>query len=134
MAAVILPVADSPWFIVAKIDAKEAFADWRFRSILLLVLLSGLPILVGAAGIALRQREKKDYFRTLYEAEAARRAAAERHSVTLKAIGDAVVATDAQGRVELLNPVAEQLTGWKESRGTGTAARRNISYYQCKNR
>ncbi|MEM8640143.1 MAG: EAL domain-containing protein [Cyanobacteria bacterium P01_G01_bin.54] len=31
---------------------------------------------------------------------------------TLKSIGEAVITTDAQGYVELLNPVAERLTGW----------------------
>jgi diguanylate cyclase (GGDEF)-like protein/PAS domain S-box-containing protein len=36
----------------------------------------------------------------------------ERLRVTLHSIGDAVITTDAQGRVEYLNPVAERLTGW----------------------
>ena len=33
---------------------------------------------------------------------------------TLVSIGDAVIVTDSAGRVTLLNPVAEALTGWKE--------------------
>jgi PAS domain S-box-containing protein len=33
-------------------------------------------------------------------------------AVTLNSIGDAVMATDAEGRMTLLNPVAEKLTGW----------------------
>jgi PAS domain S-box-containing protein len=33
--------------------------------------------------------------------------------VTLASIGDAVITTDIQGRVTFLNPVAENLTGWK---------------------
>lgn len=38
----------------------------------------------------------------------------ERAQVTLAAIGDGVIRTDAQGRVEYLNPVAERLTGWQD--------------------
>jgi PAS domain S-box-containing protein len=43
----------------------------------------------------------------------------EKLSVTLNSIGDAVIATDAEARVTLLNPLAEQLTGWtlKEAAG-----------------
>ena len=46
-------------------------------------------------------------------------ASEERFRVTLYSIGDAVIATDAEGQVEFMNPVAEQLTGWKftEARG-----------------
>ncbi len=33
--------------------------------------------------------------------------------ITLRAIGDAVITTDQQSRIEYLNPVAEELTGWR---------------------
>jgi len=36
----------------------------------------------------------------------------ERLRVTLASIGDAVISTDAEGRVDFLNPVAERLVGW----------------------
>ena len=42
-----------------------------------------------------------------------------RLSVTLSSIGDAVIATDADARVTLLNPVAEQLTGWTQAMAAG---------------
>ena len=38
---------------------------------------------------------------------------------TLASIGDAVLATDSQGRVTLLNPVAAALTGWPEAEAFG---------------
>jgi PAS domain S-box-containing protein len=43
----------------------------------------------------------------------------EKLAVTLNSIGDAVVATDAQARVTLLNPLAEKLTGWRQVEALG---------------
>ncbi|MGY4515645.1 EAL domain-containing protein [Lysobacter sp. HA18] len=43
----------------------------------------------------------------------------ERIRVTLDSIGDAVVACDTQLRITLLNPVAEELTGWAETDALG---------------
>lgn len=43
----------------------------------------------------------------------------ERIRITLNSIGDAVIATDTQGRITLLNPVAEDLTGWRASDAIG---------------
>ncbi len=46
-------------------------------------------------------------------AEEALRESHERFQVTLKSIGDALIATDASGNVSFLNPVAAALTGWQ---------------------
>jgi diguanylate cyclase (GGDEF)-like protein/PAS domain S-box-containing protein len=43
--------------------------------------------------------------------------------VTLKSIGDAVVTTDPEGWVTYLNPVAENLTGWKCDEAVGKPLR-----------
>ncbi len=41
---------------------------------------------------------------------------------TLLSMGDGVLATDAEGRVTLLNPAAEALTGWRASEAFGQPA------------
>jgi PAS domain S-box-containing protein len=38
---------------------------------------------------------------------------------TLASIGDGVISCDADGKVELMNPVAQELTGWIESQARG---------------
>jgi len=43
----------------------------------------------------------------------------ERLAVTLNSIGDAVIATDAEARITLMNPLAEQLTGWTQVSAAG---------------
>jgi two-component system, cell cycle sensor histidine kinase and response regulator CckA len=40
-------------------------------------------------------------------------------AATLKSIGEAVVATDENGRAVFINPVAEALTGWKRQEASG---------------
>jgi PAS domain S-box-containing protein len=53
------------------------------------------------------------------EAVRALRASERRRESILRSIGDAVIATDSAGRVELLNPVAERLTGWSAAEARG---------------
>lgn len=55
----------------------------------------------------------------LKQAEAELRAEKERVLVTLGSIGDGVIATDADGLIEYLNPVAEELTGWQAHAALG---------------
>ncbi|HEU4692889.1 MAG TPA: PAS domain-containing protein [Vicinamibacterales bacterium] len=44
---------------------------------------------------------------------------AERFRVTLASIGDAVIATDVDGRVTQMNAIAEGLTGWTQAEASG---------------
>ena len=75
------------------------------------------------------RKRSEENARRLAEEAAARRVAEEnarllheqreRLHVTLTSIGDAVISTDAEGRVEFLNPVAEELLGWTTAEATG---------------
>jgi PAS domain S-box-containing protein len=47
------------------------------------------------------------------------RATSEYLGVTLRSIGDAVIATDLHSRITLMNPIAENLTGWSEQDAIG---------------
>jgi two-component system, cell cycle sensor histidine kinase and response regulator CckA len=73
------------------------------------VVQDGTRILVGVIrDISERKR-----------AEAWRAAERERLDVTLRSIGDAVIATDEAARITLLNGVAETLTGWTAAEALG---------------
>lgn len=47
------------------------------------------------------------------------RAEKEQLAVTLRSIGDGVITTDTEGRVVLINQVAEKLTGWSQEEASG---------------
>jgi PAS domain S-box-containing protein len=55
--------------------------------------------------------------------EAALAAEKERLAVTLRSIGDGVIATNQEGQVVILNHVAEQLTGWTQAEAMGHSIR-----------
>jgi PAS domain S-box-containing protein len=62
-----------------------------------------------------RLRKSADYLEFIIErrlADKALRRSEENLRVTLDSIGDAVIATDTNGRITRMNPVAESLTGW----------------------
>ena len=53
------------------------------------------------------------------QAEASFSAEKERLAVTLRSIGDAVIATDPDGLIVLMNRVAEKITGWSQDQAIG---------------
>lgn len=69
-----------------------------------------------------RITQTRGIFRDVTERKAAEKAlrdSEENLAVTLNSIGDAVVATDASGRITRFNPVAEELTGWMHHEAVG---------------
>ena len=79
-------------------DAAEIFAAWRFQSVLILALLNGFGGDWRSLSDSFYGNGSKRNYRELYHSELALRQSVERHSITLKAIGDAVIATDAAGQ------------------------------------
>ncbi len=98
-------LADRAW----KTEQTHRLA--RFTS-----LLSGVLALaaVGAFLVLLRRHLKARAKAAVVIAEQA-----ERLRTTLASIGDAVIATDAEGRITIMNAVAESLTGWKMEQAAG---------------
>ena len=64
-------------------------------------------VFVGSLTMARRQAEE-----AAHEAE-------KQLTVTLKSIGDAVITTDASGRIASMNSIAQSLTGWKQHEASG---------------
>jgi len=108
------------------------------RAFILIVVSSMLALLFAIAFAYLMHRQTKQQVKVLLLAETQDLLEAQnvtnaqlRHAnltfqvseaklaVTLNSIGDAVIATDAESQVTLLNPAAELLTGWTNAQANG---------------
>jgi len=100
----------------------DRIALWRRQTRRLLLLLIALALSIGLLiGLYTRSRMESAYAAFRRAIDLQRRRAeelfqSEQHlRTTLASIGDGVIACDAEGRVQMMNPVAQQLTGWTES-------------------
>jgi PAS domain S-box-containing protein len=94
--------------------------------VLLTYVVGGLAISLLCEGlrsawgrVEQRQKRLEKEIAERRRAELSEQAQAERLRVTLASIGDAVITTDAQGRVTYLNRIAESLTGWSNQEASG---------------
>lgn len=101
---------------ISLLKDREAEDARAFRSAVAGVVVStiaGAVALVAAAAVLYRYLQSVLRFNMrLHEQQDLLRA-------TLFSIGDAVIVTDIDGRVTLLNPVAERLTGWTQAGAAG---------------
>ncbi|HUX82741.1 MAG TPA: PAS domain S-box protein [Halothiobacillus sp.] len=104
----------------------SAFYTQKFSKELLalaIVLLALLSLYIAQITLS-RQQARREITKLNQELEQRvidHAAGEERLSVTLNAIGDGVLSTDAEGRVNRLNPVAEKLMGWSHVEAYGRA-------------
>jgi PAS domain S-box-containing protein len=104
--------------IVARRDRDSAAVRWDGTGSYLRVGSAALSaLLIIWASLANLHQLTRIFKLQLDEVDASRRRAFEREQwldVTLRSIGDAVIACDAEGRIVFMNAVAELLTGWNE--------------------
>jgi diguanylate cyclase (GGDEF)-like protein/PAS domain S-box-containing protein len=81
-----------------------------------------MTVLLGGAALLLGLLISVQVIRRIARAEQALAREKERAEVTLHSIGDAVITTDAEGRIDHLNAMAERLTGWTGAEAQGRMA------------
>jgi PAS domain S-box-containing protein len=100
-------------FSLAALLSAFAFANFINRQ-----TQQRLKNLVHAQTVHLLESQQESN-KQLHQSNMALQENEEKLAVTLHSIGDAVIATDDQARVTLLNPIAERLTGWTNALAAG---------------
>jgi len=106
----------------AEQSRKNRIAQWRLQTRHILFLLIGMALAIGLLiGLFTRVRLKSAYDSFQHQLDLQRQRTqelfeSEQHlRTTLASIGDGVIVCDAEGRVQMMNLVAQDLTGWTES-------------------
>jgi PAS domain S-box-containing protein len=80
-----------------------------------------LMLVIVGFGMALLSRSQQQAVVRAMQAENAERTERQRFETTLASVGDAIIATDANGRVTFANKIAVSLTKWPETQICGKA-------------
>ncbi len=91
---------------------KHQNGDWRWMSSRAKAILDENGRLIRLLGVEVDITERKLYEEALFREK-------ESAQITLQSIGDGVITTDSRCHVEYINPVAEDLTGWKVDDASG---------------
>jgi diguanylate cyclase (GGDEF)-like protein/PAS domain S-box-containing protein len=91
---------------------RHANGDWRWVLSRAKALHDETGRLKRLVGVELDITDRKLYEEALFREK-------ESAQITLQSIGDGVITTDGNSLVEYINPVAEELTGWKLDDATG---------------
>ena len=113
------PIPGIPWFMISKIDQAEVYSELNYRVVIVFLFATIILILLGTGMAWLYSTRQKNTFIQLYQTESALRQTQEEFKITLYSIGDAVITTNIDSLILMMNPVSEQLTGWKEQEAKG---------------
>lgn len=89
-------------------ESAQGVVKRNLRLFVTYIVFFGATLVIAAISLVLVGRTARELFHQKDLAE-----------VTLHSIGDAVITTDNQARIEYINPIAEQLTGWSDADARG---------------
>jgi len=100
------------WFLVSQIDKDEAYNKFIFNTyspVLVSAILILLLFLLFLLSVTI---QKKNSYKKMFLAQ-------EEFRTTFNSIGDAVITTNIQGKIQYINPIAQKLTGFSEKEAKG---------------
>lgn len=103
---------DQSGFFESTHRMRHQSGDWRWMQSRAKAIVDTNGRLLRLLGVEVDITERKLYEDALFREK-------ESAQITLQSIGDGVITTNADCRVEYINPVAEDLTGWKVDDASG---------------
>ncbi|CAG0940175.1 Cyclic di-GMP phosphodiesterase response regulator RpfG [Anaerolineae bacterium] len=110
--AVTQSIPDSPWFLVAKVDAAEITAPIAERGRWVALLVGLLILATGASIVLFWQNQQAAFYRERYQSEKARRRLAQQVDTIMRLANDIILLADDSGRIIQINERAIAAYGY----------------------
>ena len=108
----ILPVADSPWRMVTKVDADELLEELHYRGLVIFGFAVFSVLLTTGGAMNVYHRRERDLYRQLHDEKMQRLALTAHYAHVAKYAHDAMILADEQMRIVEANDRALALHGY----------------------
>ncbi|MFZ5948030.1 MAG: PAS domain S-box protein [Stygiobacter sp.] len=107
------------WFMLAKVDLNEIFRNINVISGIIMTFTFLLIIACGVGIAFIYNTRQKTIYKELYNKEKEIWQHQEKFKVTMDSLGEGIITLDTNGKVQYINSIAEEMTGWnlREARG-----------------
>ncbi|NVO20220.1 MAG: PAS domain S-box protein [Bacteroidetes bacterium] len=107
------------WFMITKMDKSELFKDLNTMTSMMILFLVIILLLLAAGLTMIFRFRQHNIYSELNKAESELRQTEKELQATLLNIGDAVISSSLENKIQSMNPMAEKLTGWEEKEAIG---------------
>ncbi len=112
VVAYVSEIPGTNWYIVAKVDEEELFAGLISKMVMVILIVLLLMVITGIGLFFVYSHRQYSLTKSLYEKEKELWRQQEKFKVTMDSLGQGVLALDVDGKVQYMNKIAEELTGW----------------------
>lgn len=111
--AALLPIPDSPWFMVSKIDEEEVYERIERRAWFVGIISVLMIVATGLSIGFIWRHQRAGYYKKQYELECERRLYARRYEYLTKHANDIILLTERDGKIIDMNERAVDAYGYE---------------------
>lgn len=105
-------IPGTKWYLVAKVDEDELFAGLLSKMVMVSFIVMLLIAITGIGIYLVYSYRQHSLTKSLYKKEKELWSQQEKFKVTMDSLGQGVITLDVDGKVQYMNKIAEELTGW----------------------
>lgn len=112
VVAYVSEIPKTNWYLVSKVDEEELFAGLMPKMVMTGFIVLLLMVITGIGLYLIYSYHQHSLTKSLYKKEKELWRQQEKFKVTMESLGQGVITLNVDGKVQYMNKMAENLTGW----------------------